>query len=42
MLRFFELGIDVYMVETSGKSIAVDLPSDVKRVEKFLRDNNDI
>jgi 3-deoxy-manno-octulosonate cytidylyltransferase (CMP-KDO synthetase) len=40
MLRFFELDINIYMVETSGRSMAVDLPSDVSRVEQFLENNN--
>lgn len=42
MLRFFDLGVSIYMVETSGKSLAVDLPSDVKKVEEFLLSNHKI
>ena len=36
ILRFLELGYDVHMIEVSQASIAVDTPSDVERVLKFL------
>ena len=40
ILRFFELGINIKMYEASKSSLAVDIPSDVKLVEKELRKNN--
>ena len=37
ILRFLELGLDVEMVEVSGKSMAVDVPSDVVKVRKIIK-----
>jgi 3-deoxy-manno-octulosonate cytidylyltransferase (CMP-KDO synthetase) len=37
ILRFLELGHPVRMVETSGASLAVDVPEDVPKVEAALR-----
>jgi 3-deoxy-manno-octulosonate cytidylyltransferase (CMP-KDO synthetase) len=37
ILRFFDLGIPVKMVETSGASLAVDVPEDVSKVEEALK-----
>ena len=37
ILRFLELGIPVHMVALESVSIAVDVPSDVERVEAALR-----
>jgi 3-deoxy-manno-octulosonate cytidylyltransferase (CMP-KDO synthetase) len=37
ILRFFELGIPVRMVEVPGGSKAVDVPEDVGDVESLLR-----
>ena len=39
ILRFLELGITVQMVEVGNTSIAVDVKSDIKKVEKYLRKN---
>ncbi|MFC1840466.1 3-deoxy-manno-octulosonate cytidylyltransferase [Thermodesulfobacteriota bacterium] len=36
ILRFLEMGYDVLMIEVSDSSIAVDVPSDIERVEKVL------
>jgi len=36
ILRFFDLGIPIKMVEMSGSSLAVDIPSDVNAVEEIL------
>lgn len=36
VLRFFDLGIPVMMVETSGSSLAVDVPEDVMKVEQEI------
>ena len=36
LLRFVDLGYKIKMVETEAASIAVDVPSDVLKVEKFL------
>jgi 3-deoxy-manno-octulosonate cytidylyltransferase (CMP-KDO synthetase) len=38
ILRFFDLGIRVKMVETSGVTIAVDLPDHVAKVEQFMKE----
>ncbi len=38
ILRFLDLGIPVLMTETSGASLAVDVPEDVARVEAALLD----
>ena len=40
ILRFFELGLNVKMFEASKSSLAVDIPEDVKLVEKELRKNS--
>lgn len=37
ILRFLEMGYEIKMVEMSVASLAVDVPSDVKKVEKALR-----
>lgn len=37
ILRFLELNIPIKMVKVSGSSIAVDIKSDIKRVEKKLK-----
>ena len=37
IIRFFDLGIPVLMVETGSGSLAVDVPEDVKPVEKALQ-----
>lgn len=37
ILRFFELGIKIKMIKLNSNSIAVDEKSDVKRVEKYLK-----
>ena len=39
ILRFLELDIPVKMVKVSGSSIAVDIKSDIKKVESYLRKN---
>ena len=38
ILRFFDLGYKIKMVETSGASLAVDVPEDVVIVSKKLRE----
>ena len=38
ILRFFELGIGVQMVPVGGGSLAVDVPADVPRVERAMRE----
>lgn len=38
ILRFLELGVPVKMVETSGGSLAVDVPTDVDVVERALQE----
>lgn len=38
ILRFVDMGYQVKMKETSVDSIAVDVPSDVEKVEKFLEE----
>ena len=38
ILRFLELGTNVKMVETEGNSLAVDIPSDIYEIEKFLKE----
>ena len=40
ILRFLELGIPVRMVETSGGSLAVDIPEDVPVVETALKQSS--
>jgi len=37
ILRFIELGFNIAMINVSSSSIAVDTPSDVRRVIKFLK-----
>ncbi len=37
ILRFLELNIPIKMVKVSGSSIAVDIKSDIKKVEKKLK-----
>ena len=37
LLGFLEKGIKVKMIKMSNKSISVDKPSDVKKVEKYLK-----
>ena len=39
ILRFIDLGFKVKMRETLVTSIAVDVPADVEKVERFLRNN---
>ena len=39
ILRFFELGYDIGMVEVSDSSIAVDFPEDIERVNKVIRES---
>lgn len=36
ILRFFDLGIKVKMVKLNSKTLAVDVKSDIRKVEKFL------
>lgn len=38
ILRFLELGFEVMMIEVSGASVAVDIPEDIRRVERILDD----
>ena len=40
ILRFFDLGIKVKMVELKSKTIAVDEKNDIKKVEKILLKKN--
>jgi len=40
ILRFFELGYKVKMVEVSGDSIAVDVPEDVDKVVAAMKERN--
>ena len=39
ILRFLESGYKIKMVKLSGKSMAVDVPEDIKKVESILRRN---
>jgi len=39
ILRFLDMGYKVKMKETTVDSIAVDIPEDIKKVEKFLEKN---
>jgi 3-deoxy-manno-octulosonate cytidylyltransferase (CMP-KDO synthetase) len=39
ILRFFDVDIPVYMIETNGVSYAVDTPEDVQQVETALKAN---
>ena len=36
IIRFLELGYKIKMVETEGASLAVDIPSDIQKVEKAI------
>jgi len=36
ILRFIEMGYDVSMIEVSESSVAVDVPSDITRVEELI------
>tara|TARA_B100000787_G_scaffold167862_1_gene155437 strand:+ start:32210 stop:32959 length:750 start_codon:yes stop_codon:yes gene_type:complete len=40
ILRFYELNKKILMVKTSGDSIAVDYPNDIKKVERKLLEND--
>ena len=40
ILRFLELGREVFMFECEDGSLAVDVPSDVQNVERVLRDRS--
>lgn len=40
ILRFIDLGYKVKMIETTVSSIAVDIPSDILKVEEYLKINN--
>jgi len=40
ILRFLEIGRNVQMVEVSRSSIAVDIPADLERVERAIRERN--
>ena len=37
ILRFFELNIPIKMIRLSSSSIAVDIKSDIKKLEKYLK-----
>tara|TARA_E500000178_G_scaffold347207_1_gene400096 strand:+ start:647 stop:1396 length:750 start_codon:yes stop_codon:yes gene_type:complete len=37
ILRFFELGIPIKMINLSESSVAVDVKTDIKKVEKYLQ-----
>ncbi len=36
ILRFLDIGISVKMIKLSDKSISVDVPDDINKVEKAL------
>jgi 3-deoxy-manno-octulosonate cytidylyltransferase (CMP-KDO synthetase) len=38
LLRFFDLDIDIKMQKMSSSSMAVDVKSDIKKIEKYLND----
>lgn len=38
ILRFLEMGFEVRMIEMSSKSIAVDVPDDIRKVLKRLNE----
>ncbi len=42
IIRFLEMGHRVRMIEMSGCSVAVDFPTDIKRVEKILTQRSDM
>ncbi len=37
ILRFFDTGTRILMIDTQGQSMAVDIPADVQKVEQFMR-----
>lgn len=37
ILRFFDTGTKILMIETQGQSLAVDVPADVAKVEQFMQ-----
>lgn len=39
ILRFFDLNMPIKMVETTGSSLAVDVPEDIELVENALKNN---
>ena len=39
LLRFIDLGFKVKMIRTTADSVAVDIPADISKVEKFLEEN---
>lgn len=41
ILRFFDFSTPIKMVETSSSSLAVDVPEDVEKVERFLKENKE-
>ena len=41
ILRFLELGYKIKMVNVSENSIAVDTPTDLKKVVRYLNKNNE-
>ena len=40
IIRFFSIGIPVYMKDVQGSSVAVDIPEDILRVEAILRSSS--
>lgn len=38
-LRFLDNGVNIKIIETNYKSFGVDVPGDVKKIEKLLREN---
>ncbi len=40
LLRFIDMGLKIKMEETNASSIAVDIPSDIVKVERFLVSHN--
>lgn len=39
LLRFADMGLKIKMAETTVSSIAVDVPDDIRKVEKYLAEN---
>lgn len=39
-LRFIDNGINIYVLKTNYRSIGVDVPEDVDKIEKILREKN--
>lgn len=39
-LRFIDNGINIYVLKTNYRSIGVDVPEDVNKIEKILREKN--